>query len=599
LVVYLPQEFSDTAMPLNVGPVAARTFDYIVVGAGASGCATAASLARTFRDKSVALIDAGPVGDSVFVQCPAFAPALQSGAVKRFSWAHKSTAQAECKGRSLLLPSGCGLGGNTLINDNIYLRGQESDYEAWGERWAYADVLETFKKLENNVRGGKDATNHGAAGPRRVAESPASLRNGRLAGSFTRSCVAAKLPPLPSLNGWYSNDGHAPLQQMTRNGHRHDAYSAFVAPLLEGTTTPNLHVMSNTYALKLDFDAPAAGGKALPRVAGVSVARRTDAGVVAEQSTQLAAAQEVVVCLGAYMSPALLLRSGVGGRDQLMHHGVPVVAVNEGVGENLLDQPTVSLVASHLDRSPTRSFLCPDGLLKLRKSFAEWRRDRSGILTTNIDVAAQMRQTTTAAAVEMRLELLLAHTDPAAFRPSIWRDGYTIRCRALRPASRGAVSLKSKSLTEAPLIDPALLEDPADVDCLCNAMMWAQTLGNPELGLVSDVDMGPRGWTHPFNVRRVTVEAPSRNEFLELDQQRAYVAAHAQGGLQAAGTCAIGAVVDQELRCRGVRGLRVAGSAAIPTPTNGDVSIVAQAVGARCAEFIAADNGVAPAAWEY
>ena len=271
------------------------TVDFIVIGAGPAGSAVAARLAQSSSATSVALIEAGPAKASLLSDVPLGIAALVPLRTRR-NYAYETAPQPGFGGRRGYQPRGRGLGGSSLINAMIYMRGQPQDYDSWAalgcKGWAWSDVLPYFKRSEDNTRGA-DAL-HGAGGPLHVSDL--SYPNPAVE-AFVAAAVEAGFARNDDFNG-KSQEGVGSYQVFQRNGRRFNAARAY----LQAALAPNLTILSDCQAQKILFDGKRA----------VGVEYRRDG-----REERLCAHREIVVSGGAFGSPQLLMVSGVGPADEL------------------------------------------------------------------------------------------------------------------------------------------------------------------------------------------------------------------------------------------------------------------------------------------
>jgi choline dehydrogenase-like flavoprotein len=309
---------------------------------------------------NVALLEAGPPDSSVLIHCPAgLALLAQTG---QANWKFDTVAQSGLNGRSGYQPRGKVLGGSSSVNAMIYVRGHRQDYDQWAAEgnpgWGFDDVLPYFKRAEHNERGA-DAF-HGVAGPLNVMDLRSPNRFGPV---FVTAATQAGFPLNPDFNG-PEQEGVGMYQVTHKNGERFNAAKAYLAP---NRDRANLHVFTNSQATRILMEHK--------RAVGVEFQQ-------GGQLKQLRATREVLLCAGALQSPQLLMLSGIGPHAHLLEQGIATQHDLPGVGQNLHDHPDVVLVvdAPHLKDLFGLSL---SGMVRAIQGIFEWRRQRTGMLTTN------------------------------------------------------------------------------------------------------------------------------------------------------------------------------------------------------------------------
>jgi choline dehydrogenase-like flavoprotein len=518
-----------------------QSFDIVIVGAGAAGCALAARLADARPDLTVALVESGPARHPLTVHVPIGLGALVPMRGSR-NYLYRTLPQAGLGGRRGFQPRGRGVGGSSLINAMIYVRGTRQDYDSWNvPGWSWDDVLPLFKRAENNERGA-DAL-HGAGGPLNVAD----LRDPNpVAKAFVDAAIAAGFPANGDFNG-AQQEGIGFYQVLQKNGERWNAARAF----LESRQRQNLAILADTQALRILFAGNRASGVA------------TDRGMVA-------ARKEVVLAAGAFGSPQLLMVSGVGPADHLGPLGIKPVHNSPAVGGNLQDH--LDFCVSRLTPSPDLIGFSPGFVWQLLRAVPRYQAERRGLLTTNLaEAGGFIRSGAEVERPDLQLHFCVGVVDRHGRKRHLSR-GYTLHVCPLRPKSRGTVRLASPDPRRPPLIDPNFLGDPDDLDLMVKGVRLAQRIvAAPPLAGLQARPLYDRG-------------DESDGEL------RALIRAHADTIYHPVGTCRMGtdaeSVVDPELRVRGVDGLRVADASIMPTLISGNTQAPSVMIGERAAEFI-------------
>ena len=522
-------------------------FDYVVVGGGSAGCAAAARLSED-PSLSVCLIEAGGSGDSPLINVPVLLALTVPRAIH--NWAFETVPQPGLGGRRGYQPRGKALGGSSAINAMVYMRGHPADYDDWAAAgnpgWGWADVLPLFKRGEHNERGADEW--HGAGGPLNVAEvrSPHPVSR-----AFVEAGIQAGHPHNLDFNG-ERQLGVGMYQVTQKNGRRWSAARAYLDP---AAGRANLTILTGAHARRLVLEGKTCVG-------------------VETASGPVRARRETIVACGAFGSPQLLLLSGIGPASEIAGHGVAVAHELPGVGLNLQDHP--DYVIGYLSSAPGLLGLTPRGLLNLAAGILPFRRNGSGILSSNIAEAGGFLATRPELArPDLQLHFTIGLVADHG-RDRTPRYGFSCHVCVLRPRSRGSVRLGSADPLAAPLIDPAFLANEDDArDLLRGVKMTLDILRRPALDLYRGASVFGE-------------EAMSDDALLKLVRRRADTVYHPVG------TCRMGAdelaVVDAHLRVRGIERLRVADASVMPTLIGGNTNAASMMIGERAADFVRAGS---------
>jgi choline dehydrogenase-like flavoprotein len=530
-------------MKIGVGD---KEVDYIIVGAGSAGCVVVGRLSED-ASVSVCLFEAGPKNDSILVRWPAGFARLQ-GANRRWEW--ETVPQPHCGGRRVPTPQGKMLGGSSAVNGMVYIRGNRRDYDRWAElgndEWSYDRVLPYFRRSEDNERL-YDAY-HAIDGPLGVSDqrSPSPLSK-----LFVRAGQEIGIGFNADFNG--ERQSGVGLYQVTqRNGQRCSSAHAFLYPAMD---RPNLQVCTEERVVRVLVE----NGKA------IGVEYISNGGRAPQR---MLATREVIVSAGAINSPKLLLLSGIGAADDLRKAGIACVHDLPGVGRNLHDH--VDAYTCIRLTEPVSYTGQDRGLWALRHG-VEYAMFGTGAITSN---ACESGLFANSMGDEDWPDVQL-HFMPVALPTHQGVEGHavTVLGSAMRPESRGAVRLASNNPFDEPLIDTNFLSEPGDLQHNINAVKIAR-----EVMRASSFKRLYASEEYP---------GPQCRTDREIGE---YVRRTAKTDYHPVGTCKMGqddmAVVGQDLKVRGVDGLRVIDASIMPAIVSGNTNAPSIMIGEKGADAI-------------
>ncbi|SCU86388.1 Choline dehydrogenase, mitochondrial [Cupriavidus necator] len=534
--------------------IVTEQFDYVVVGAGSSGATLATRLAERAGGK-VLLLEAGARRERDFwVQVPiGVAKLLQNS---RYAWKFSTEAQHQLAGQKIYWPRGRMLGGSSSINGMIYVRGEPAEFDHWAalgnDGWDYASLLPYFRRLESFAGG--DAALRGHNGPIAVS-SVAGLNPNVLSDAFITACEQAGIPLTPDYNG-AQYEGVSYLQLSVGRGRR----SSTAIGYLHGRPQQNLRLETEAQATRLLFDGA--------RVSGVEY-------VQGGRTLRAMAAREVVLSAGPIKSPQLLELSGIGDAERLRALGISVKADLPGVGENLIDHLqsrltyacTRPITLNEIMHSPLRQ-----GWMGLR-----YLLTRRGIMATPSASAHALARTSaqdSRPAVKIQVHHISGADRYAGKGYGLDRyPGFAIGFFQLRPESRGHLHVRSTDPFAPPVIEPRYLSAEADQEVMLEA-----------LGLVRKVMQQAGMADLVARETRPGIEVQDANGLMD------YIKRSGQTSWHPIGTCKMGvdsmAVVDPQLRVRGVDGLRVADSSVMPTMCSPNTNAASIMIGEKAADLM-------------
>jgi choline dehydrogenase len=540
--------------------VSDTTFDYVIVGGGTAGCLLANRLSAD-PAKRVLLIEAGRRDDYHWIHIPV--GYLYCIGNPRTDWLYMTEPDAGLNGRALRYPRGKTLGGCSSINGMIYMRGQARDYDSWAQltgdaSWTWDNCLPHFKKHEDYYKGG-DAL-HGQGGEWRVERQ--RLRWDIL-DAFAQAAQQAGIPHSEDFNRG-NNEGVGYFQVNQKNGWRWNTAKAFLRPICYGR--PNFEMWTHAQVTRLMVETQDDGRK---RCTGAQV-------WTGHESTMVTATQEVLLCAGSIGSPQLLQLSGIGPAALLQRHGIAVVHELPGVGENLQDHLQIRAVFKVKGVTTLNTLAnSPWGKLKIGLEYAF---KRSGPMS----MAPSQLGAFTRSSPELPYPNIEYHVQPLSLdafgEPLHDFNAFTASVCNLNPTSRGSVRIRSNKFEDAPAIAPNYLSTPEDRKVAAESLrITRRIVAQPALAKYQ-----PEEW-------RPGTQYQDDEELARLAGDIATTIFHPVGTTKMGRDDDPMAVLDSQLRVRGIAGLRVIDSGAMPTITSGNTNSPTLMMAEKAAEWIARD----------
>lgn len=522
--------------------------DFVIVGGGSTGCTVAGRLSADPRN-SVRLFEEGPNDWNPYIHLPVTYYKTAKGPLLRRYPYIRSEGQRPLEGATMV--QACVLGGGSSVNAMLYVRGVPADYDGWeasgAHGWSYRDVLPYFRSAENNDTFCNEM--HGVDGPLGVSTQQ---HTHPITKRWLQACQQAGLPYNCDFNS--GDQAGCGLYQITARGGRRS--SAATAYLKLARSRSNLSIQTGCRVLRLVVEKG--------RAVGVEYLSRGQKHVVR-------AAREVVVSAGALNTPKLLMQSGIGPADHLQQYGIPILHDLKGVGRNYQD---------HMEMSFLYRLTGPHSYDKYKKPHwkawagLQYGLFKSGPVTSNVaEGGAFWRSGKGDALPDLQLFFLAGAGVEEGVGSVPGNNGCTISVTQTRPKSRGYIEIQSADPTLPPVLAPNYLTEPADIDCMIEGARLAQDIMS-QSALSSFV-----AGSH----------VPPRSLQTRQDLED-FVRAEAHPGLHPCGTCRMGndpmAVVDPQLRVRGLDGLRIADASVIPSIVSGNLNAVVIMIGEKASDLI-------------
>lgn len=522
-------------------------FDYVIVGAGSAGAVLAARLTEDAATR-VLLLEAGGKGDDWLLRMPlGFLKALFKPG---YTWPYMSEADPNLNNRRLFLPRGRLLGGSSSINGMFYMRGHSADFDRWAQKgalgWSHADVLPYFLKMERHWAG--DDGQHGGHGPLAVT------RNATRHLLHDQLMAAARNAGLPITDDIHVNEEGVGRGELTidERGRRASTFAAYLKPAMG---RPNLTVLTGAQVSGIILEGKRATGVAF-----------THEG----QAKQALAAREVILSGGSYNSPQLLMLSGIGPAEHLRGLGIDVVHDLPGVGQNLSEHPRVPV---EFAAKGAVTFVNQLRFDRAARHVVQWKLFGTGAFAAQVNSANPI----------LRTDPRLAQPDvqlwcnPVKVGAHLWFPGVkaapkhemTSDVILLHPESRGHVELRSADPLDPIKIHLNIFSAKADFATARAGIRIARQLyGTDPMAALVDHETLPGK------------DVTSDDALDEHIRQYAQVTQHPVG------TCAIGSVVDPQLRVHGIAGLRVIDASVMPDVPGGNTNAPTIMIGEKAADML-------------
>ena len=529
-------------------PNTVESYDYVIVGAGSAGCVLANKLGEDKKYK-ILVLEAGPMDYNLMIHIPA--GVYNAYRNPKINWNYLTENEPELYDRNVPMPRGKVVGGSSSINSMVYMRGHPLDYDRWQSEcglkdWSYDQCLPYFKEGENSDRG----ENQWRGGSGNLGVTKGSFNN-PLFDALEEAGRQSGQGYSEDLNG-FNPEGIARLDATRKHGRR---CSAAVAHLKPALARGNITLLTKAQVTKINIIGNS--------VAGVTFKHKG-------KLHSVEAGKEVILSGGAINSPHLLMLSGIGPSKHLKEHGIEVHADLPGVGQNLQDHSCIVLQYACKKSFPIHKVNQPHRKLA---TGIRWVFTRKGLATSNIwESGGLIKSSPNATYPDIQY-----HFGPVGFEYNgdkiTLLQAFAIHVDQLRPRSRGQVTLKSGNPFEKPLMTFNYLQDPEDLAEMANGFKKARELiSQPAFDEFRGVELIP---------------GPEVQSDADIEH---FIRGAAETDYHASCTCAMGdgemAVVDDQMKVRGIENLRVVDASVMPQIVSGNLNAPTQMIAARAADMI-------------
>ena len=529
-------------------------YDYIVVGAGTSGCVVASRLAE-ISNVTICLLEAGPRDFHPYIHIPVGWMKLMDN--RKLNWLYSAEPSKWTGGRRISVPRGKVLGGSSSINGNIFNRGAASDFDSWAQMgnlgWSYEDVLPLFKRIES-WQGIKNNKLRGGEGKLHVTPSDWSHP---LCEAFLDAAESVGIPRNKDYNG-ESQFGAAYTQRTILNGYRQNSAKAYLKMALKRGV---IDLKTNSTTTRILIDQGAAKGIEY-RIGG--------------KTNVMFARREVIICGGVINSPHLLQQSGVGDPVDLKEIGIPIVKALKGVGKNLRDHYGVRFTAKAKN---IKTFNEKANGIPLMGEVFKWVIGKPSILSLPATACyAFAKSNPILDSSDIQITFM-----PASYKEGVQNKldnepGMTFAVWQQRPDSTGFVKARSTDPSQPPEIQPNYLALESDQRTLLSGiLLMRKIMYSKPMKEYFDKEIYPGS--------KIT----TKKELLEIVKKRGTTAFHMVG------TCKMGhfddpmSVVTPNLCVKGISNLRIADASIMPTMPSANTNACCYMIGEKASDLIKAD----------